>query len=588
MLATMTVCLVGLLQPSTRPAGDPPAIRAAEAEWIRANAAAFETAEPGRGWNDLHVLGDMVGEARIVALGEPTHGTREAFQMKHRILEYLVEEKGFSIFSIEASFPESFALNRYVIHGKGDPAELIAGMYFWTWRTEEVLAMVQWMREWNQRNPPERGRPRVQFTGFDMQTPDVAGRIAADFLRPRDAALADRAEGVLAQVKALAQRATLGNTGGFASATAAFPAEDAKGKKLEFSAWIRTQNVDGWAGAWWRCDTPDGPSGFNNMHDQGISGTRAWKQYHFTMDVPPTTEGIAFGFLLSGGGTAWFDDVRITLDGQPYDRPDLFSLDFENDEVKFLTGGGGEYSIQRSQDQPHGGRSCLQIRRTAKGPPLDANEVHASARRLVADITARRDDLARGATPKEVDWAIQNALVVAQCAGMHASANGYNARDDAMAENVRWILDQNPGQKIVLWAHNAHVSKGVNALTQSMGSHLARTHGTEMVVVGFAAGRGAYTAFAADGSGLRADNPLADPPVDSVEARLLAADVPLAILDLRRADPENPASAWASARTRMRSIGAMAMASQFFPMVPRECYDVIVWQAETTPARQLP
>ena len=57
----------------------------------------------------------------MIALGESTHGTREFFQMKHRLLEYLVAEHGVTAFVIEAAMPEAFELNRYVLTGEGDP-----------------------------------------------------------------------------------------------------------------------------------------------------------------------------------------------------------------------------------------------------------------------------------------------------------------------------------------------------------------------------------------------------------------------------------------------------------------------------------
>ena len=78
-------------------------------------------------------LVDMVGDAHLVALGEATHGTREFFQLKHRILELLVRERGFNVFAIEATMPEAFAVNDYVLTGRGDPAKALAGLYFWTW-----------------------------------------------------------------------------------------------------------------------------------------------------------------------------------------------------------------------------------------------------------------------------------------------------------------------------------------------------------------------------------------------------------------------------------------------------------------------
>src|ERR1051326_7644267 len=98
-----------------------------------------------------------------------------------RMLEFLATEMGFTIFSIEANMPEAYRLNDYVLNGNGDPAKLIRGMYFWTWDTQEVLDMVLWMREFN-----KSGKGRVQFTGFDMQTPDVAADIVQDFVNQHD------------------------------------------------------------------------------------------------------------------------------------------------------------------------------------------------------------------------------------------------------------------------------------------------------------------------------------------------------------------------------------------------------------------
>lgn len=159
--------------------------------WLEENAVAFSTTEPGGGYADLAPLGAMIGDARIVGLGEATHGTREFFRMKHRVVEYLVKEKGFNVFAIEATWAEANLLNRYVHTGEGDPAELLAGLHFWTWNTAEVLEMIQWMRRHNQ-NPG--GDPPVSFYGFDMQYSRVAMNHVVAYLRPLDAAAADSVE----------------------------------------------------------------------------------------------------------------------------------------------------------------------------------------------------------------------------------------------------------------------------------------------------------------------------------------------------------------------------------------------------------
>lgn len=129
------------------------------------------TVEPGRPYTDLTAFGEAAGNARLVSLGEPSHGSREIFQMKHRLFEYLVREKGFTVIATEANWPESEALDRYIKTGEGDPRAALKGLYVWPMKTEEILALVEWMRAFNQA-PGD--HPVLTFTGFDMQRYRVA------------------------------------------------------------------------------------------------------------------------------------------------------------------------------------------------------------------------------------------------------------------------------------------------------------------------------------------------------------------------------------------------------------------------------
>lgn len=139
-------------------------------DWLKSAAKPFATDLAGSGTADLAELGRIVGGARVTAFGEATHGSREFFRMKHRAFEYLVETLGYTHFLIEANMPEARALDRYVATGQGDAAKLLAGLYFWTWNTQEVLDLIQWMRTYNVRA----GTPRLRFFGFDMQFPHQA------------------------------------------------------------------------------------------------------------------------------------------------------------------------------------------------------------------------------------------------------------------------------------------------------------------------------------------------------------------------------------------------------------------------------
>src|SRR4051812_40782259 len=107
----------------------------------------------------------MVGRARVVGMGEATHGTREFFQFKHRMLEFLVEEMGFTAFALEVDSATALRVDAYVRGGAGQAAAIVRGMRYWIWDTEEIVALVQWIRQHNLK--PTTKHP-VRFYGIDM------------------------------------------------------------------------------------------------------------------------------------------------------------------------------------------------------------------------------------------------------------------------------------------------------------------------------------------------------------------------------------------------------------------------------------
>ncbi|MFE9724012.1 erythromycin esterase family protein [Streptomyces sp. NPDC005794] len=121
---------------------------------------------PGAPDSDLRPLGRMIGSAKIVGLGEATHSSRQFFTMKQRVFQYLVEEKGFTTFALEAPWSTGLVLNEYVVHGKGDPEKLMRKEFqssYRIWNTREYLGLLKWMRAHNVRHPD---RP-VRFMGED-------------------------------------------------------------------------------------------------------------------------------------------------------------------------------------------------------------------------------------------------------------------------------------------------------------------------------------------------------------------------------------------------------------------------------------
>ncbi|WP_354381027.1 erythromycin esterase family protein [Streptomyces sp. PvR034] len=130
-------------------------------------AQALRTTDPQGGLADLRPLGRMVRDARVVGLGEATHSSHEFFTMKQRVFRYLVEDKGFRTFALEASWSTGLRLNDYVVRGQGDPERIMREEFQTTyvfWNNAEYLDLLRWMRAYNLQHP---GDP-VQFMGDDF------------------------------------------------------------------------------------------------------------------------------------------------------------------------------------------------------------------------------------------------------------------------------------------------------------------------------------------------------------------------------------------------------------------------------------
>ncbi|CUW31538.1 Erythromycin esterase [Streptomyces reticuli] len=121
-------------------------------------------AEPGDA--DLAPLREVLRDVRVLGMGEATHGTAEFFRLKHRLLRFLVRDLGCTTLALEASASAARAVDDHVRHGTGDAAAALAGLGFWTWRTREMLDVVEWLRAHNRTVPPEHA---VRFVGIDPQ-----------------------------------------------------------------------------------------------------------------------------------------------------------------------------------------------------------------------------------------------------------------------------------------------------------------------------------------------------------------------------------------------------------------------------------
>ena len=89
------------------------------------------------------------------------------------------------------------------------------------------------------------------------------------------------------------------------------------GKKVKMTGYVRTEDVSGWCGMWCRIDGADGKEtiDFDNMGDRPIKGTTDWTKYEITVNITKDASAIAYGVLLNGKGTAFFDDITFEVLG---------------------------------------------------------------------------------------------------------------------------------------------------------------------------------------------------------------------------------------------------------------------------------
>ncbi|MGI4833727.1 MAG: erythromycin esterase family protein [Janthinobacterium lividum] len=142
---------------------------AAEIAWLRAAARPLQLAAPATNYQDLAALASLAGSARVLGLGEVTHGSHEGFVLNARLARYLLTQKSFECLALEAGPAACAALNNYLSTGTGSASQLLAALGE-GWATTEVLALLRALRTHNQAHPSA----PVQLAGFDMRQPTQA------------------------------------------------------------------------------------------------------------------------------------------------------------------------------------------------------------------------------------------------------------------------------------------------------------------------------------------------------------------------------------------------------------------------------
>ncbi len=143
--------------------------------------------------HDLGSLLERIGDARVVAIGEASHGTSEFYRMRAEITKALIRSRGFDLVAVEADWPDAAAVDRWVHDAPPLPDDTGRMRPFqrfptWMWRNHETLAFAGWLREHNAKTRGDRAG--VSFHGLDLYSLFTSIQAVLQFLDRVDPAAA--------------------------------------------------------------------------------------------------------------------------------------------------------------------------------------------------------------------------------------------------------------------------------------------------------------------------------------------------------------------------------------------------------------
>jgi erythromycin esterase-like protein len=149
------------------------------------------------GAKEFDSLLDLIGDARLVLIGEATHGTHEFYRLRSEITKRLIREKKFLAVAVEADWPDAYRVNRYVrgLKGDFDAVESMADFKrfpAWMWRNADVLDFIGWLRTHNVGFSDPNAR--VGFYGLDLYSLHASMNAVIRYLEKKDPDAALRAK----------------------------------------------------------------------------------------------------------------------------------------------------------------------------------------------------------------------------------------------------------------------------------------------------------------------------------------------------------------------------------------------------------
>ena len=254
---------------------------------------------------DLDVLLDRIGDARVVLIGEASHGTHEYYTWRAALTRRLIAERGFSFVAVEGDWPDCERVDATVRGGPAVPREALLGYErwpTWMWANEEVVDFTEWLREHNARTAAG-----VGFHGLDVYSLWESLREILVWLREHDPGRVDAA---LAAYRCLEPYAEDANAYAWATRFVRATCEDPVVRMLtemrgrELAVWQNAEVVAG-AESYYRAMVAGGSQSWN-VRDRHMDATLARLLDHYG----PASRAVVWAHNTHVGDAAATDQAR--------------------------------------------------------------------------------------------------------------------------------------------------------------------------------------------------------------------------------------------------------------------------------------
>jgi len=535
-------------------------------EWMRANAVPISSASSPT-IKELSAFSNAFCSSRLVLLGEGTHGTREFFLMKSSIVAHLIEQCGFQNLGMEYDLVDSLPVQEFIQTGEGVPEAALDQQRGWVWNTEEVLAMVGWLKEYNRRT----GR-KVNYVGIDMLEIVRPLIYSLRYLRSHDVKEVTEIERILRSVLGKEVYEFENDKNAFYEiVTGEAPLENSYRLKETMALLV---------------DLYD-------LHKERLTEATSVTDWEINRRIALTAHQKSKHLL------QWnMNNIFPTYGRKEQNR--IYS------KAKETSSSLDEFYRAHDPSQHEELGLALELisnpyRGTQKYAGLSIEErgkIHDAVISSIERLKIRRFMYLRDMS--EIQLArigneLESLRMILETFKDYIAkpALSTNEREIGLFENVEWLTRSTVGRTIV-WAHNEHVSMHPGRESDSMGSLLKREFRDDMFVIGTTFNKGRFqAAFSAqqtnaDTSKLR-EFEVGEAKAGSLESLMARVGIPIFFIDFNKLPKEGPIHDWFSEERLVRSVGNSYNPEKpdayYVSIVIPKHFDAMIFVNETERAR---